>query len=139
MSKIKSSPFTRRRVTAALLILLALCALGAGGYVTWLRTPPTMPDSLDEAMVVLNSPRFKRLGEGQQQRYYDRIFEVTESMDPDARREAMRGLMRDDQNREAARSLFEQQMLSRAKTYAMADETERVRILDQVIAMQQSF
>ncbi|MEM6854571.1 MAG: hypothetical protein AAF593_09200 [Planctomycetota bacterium] len=96
----------RSGVIAGGVLLVAI----AGGA-SWYFTPPAMPETIDEARAVIESPRFERLSKEAKQPYYDVIREQYGSLDPEERRrlraedEELSEAMRD------ARTVMMRQML----------------------------
>ena len=81
----------RRRRTLKALSAAVICAgvVAAGIGLNWYFTPPAMPESLDEARELVDSPRFTRLSDDQKRPYYDVIREQYGSLDRDERRRMM--------------------------------------------------
>ena len=122
----------------SVLCVVAVMVLSGGIYLTWLLTPPPMPESMDDVKALLTSARFQRLPDDRKLAYVSRINEMMEGMD-DQRRGALWGEMRDDPAlREAAREVRWQFMIARARDFAMADEATRNAMLDRLIAMMEA-
>lgn len=125
----------KKWIFPSVLMVLAATVLAAGGYWVWLRTPPAMPQNMDQALALVQSPRFTRLSESRKDAYYEKIRELGEAMSPEDRR-AMWDKVRDnDQLRDAAREVHTEAMMDRAKDFALADAATKTRILDQFIGM----
>lgn len=73
-----------RRRTGWLVVALTLVA--AAGGASWYFTPPAMPETIDDARALVNSPRFERLSKEDKLPYYDVIREQYGSLDRDERR-----------------------------------------------------
>ncbi len=120
------------------LVLLAIASLAGGAWMVYQRTPPPMPNSVDEAMQIYKSDRFKRLPESRQSAYYARGRELFEELDQTERRR-LREQYRDDPDaRRVVRQAMMNFMFDRAKEFAAAEPDQRAVILDGVIAMQES-
>jgi len=69
------------------LFVAGLVLLAVAGAALWYFTPPAMPESIEEARAMVNSPRFDRLSQKAKQPYYDVIREQYGSLDRDERRQ----------------------------------------------------
>lgn len=124
----------RKRLMAGGLSVVAAGVLVGGVYVWWANTPPGLPGSLDEATAVYASVRYANLPEGRKADYAQRtqtlLSEATEEQRT-AFFDTMRG------NEAARRSAWDARraaMVQRARAYALADEAERQRLLDEMAA-----
>lgn len=68
------------------LIAGGVILLAVAGGASWYFTPPAMPETIDEARAMVNSPRFERLSKEAKQPYYDVIREQYGSLDRETRR-----------------------------------------------------
>lgn len=101
---------------------IAVMVLAAGGYLAWYLTAPALPTTLDEAITLANSPRYKRLSDEQKQPYLDVIREQFGSLD----REQRRAMIGDDEDaRDMARDAMRAMMMQMMKTYGAASYEER--------------
>ncbi|MBB6428322.1 DUF3106 domain-containing protein [Algisphaera agarilytica] len=57
------------------------------GGASWYLTPPAMPETIEEAQALVQSPRFDRLSKEAKQPYYDVIREQYGSLDPETRKQ----------------------------------------------------
>lgn len=69
------------------LVLGSVVVLAVAGGASWYFTPPAMPETIDEARAMVNSPRFERLSKEAKQPYYDVIREQYGSLDRETRRQ----------------------------------------------------
>ncbi len=77
----------RRLLKRGGLLAAGLVVVAVAGGAAWYFTPPAIPDSIDEARALVNSPRFERLSKDAKQPYYDVIREQYGSLDRDERRQ----------------------------------------------------
>ena len=117
---------SRKRVLVGSLVTLAIAVLAGGAFLSWHLTPPAMPETPEEAALVMKSARFARLSKDQKQPYYDRIREQW-GMDRDLRR-AWRS---DEALHDAARDMFRQMMGERLDKFMLADAQEREAMAEQ--------
>ena len=101
---------------------IAVMVLATGGFLAWYLTAPPMPATLDEAIALANSPRYKRLSDEQKQPYLDVIREQFGSLD----REQRRAMIGDDEDaRDMARDAMRAMMMQMMKNYGAASYEER--------------
>lgn len=124
----------RRAMVGLTLTLVAAGAVGAGAYVTWLRTPPAMPDTVQEAMAVFASPRYTRLPEERRTAYIEHVRRLVERLPEGERRSMWRRLHDEPTTRDAADRAMQDMMVAQARAFATADETARVAMLDAFLA-----
>lgn len=96
----------RRLAVGALAVVLALSAVGAGGYFLWQNRPVRLPRSAAEAVAVINSGRVERLNEDRQRQYFDEAARLMR----DVPEEDRRAMFRDEESREAMREVMMEQM-----------------------------
>lgn len=126
----------RRVVGVSVLAVLAACVLAGGSYYVWLTTPPPLPRTAVEAGKLLTSPRYQRLPEHRRLEYMPRIVELYDHASPEEQKQ-LRALRHDTANREAVKQAVRDRIVMEMAKYAKADDFERRRMVDQVIAMQE--
>jgi hypothetical protein len=129
----------KRWLGAGLLAMVAVAALAGGGYYVWLTTPPPMPATLEEAVDLLQSPRYLRLPENRRFDYMKeaaRLFDEAPSKD---KREVMKLVRNNAQAREAFGKAMQDRFLMEVNNYVHADAFGRQVMVDRVIAMQRMF
>lgn len=115
------------------LAVLGCASLCYGGYRWWLTTPPPMPQTMEQAVAVFQDPRFANLSKQRQADYRRQSRQLYEELDTEAKKQ-WRDVIRDDpEAREAVRDAMREQMLDKAREFAVADEAERTKVLDQTI------
>lgn len=120
-----------------ILCTIAIATLIGGGYWWWLTTPPAMPETVDEAIDLVQSPRYKRLPETRRAAYMEHATQIFQEADDESKKR-IRDQVRDSPElQEAVRDAMVDRLLGMARDYAKADEFNRVTILDRVIAMQE--
>jgi hypothetical protein len=128
----------KRTILAGVLAIAAAAVLATGLYITWIRTPPPMPQSIEDAIALMDSPRYQRLNEQQRRPYTDQMFKLGQSLTPE-QRAALRDRMKDNpaftRNR---REMGAEWMLNQARDFAKADDFKRRQVLNQIIAMQEA-
>lgn len=125
-----------KHIKLVILPVLALMAIVIGGYQAWLRTPPAMPETVDDVESLLNSPRYVRLSNADKRPYQERMNEMWGGLskedrkwlgeqledNPDARQEAMEQGIRTFyttmiiQQDEAARNAFLDMMIDQMES-----------------------
>lgn len=83
--------------------VLALGALGFGGFSWWANPPVEMPTSADQAIAMINSGRVDNLDEARRRQY----MTETRRLLADMPREEARELFRDEKTREAMMEVWE--------------------------------
>lgn len=124
--------------TIKLIVLstLAVAALSLGCYQAWLRTPPAMPQTVDDVESLLNSARYTRLSNAEKRPYQERMNEMWGSLSKDDRK--LLGERLED-NPEARQEAFEQGMRTMYKTMIInQDEAQRNVMLDMIINQMES-
>lgn len=76
----------KRLIRRGGLIAGGVILLAVAGGASWYFTPPAMPETIEEAQAMVNSPRFERLSKDAKQPYYDVIREQYGSLDRETRR-----------------------------------------------------
>ncbi|MEM9418011.1 MAG: hypothetical protein AAGA25_03010 [Planctomycetota bacterium] len=69
------------------LVIGGVVVIAVAGAASWYFTPPAMPQSIEDAQALVQSPRFERLSKEAKQPYYDVIREQYGSLDPETRRQ----------------------------------------------------
>jgi len=126
-----------RKIAVGLLATLALAAVAFGGYYTWLITPPSIPETPEQALSTIASPRYDRLPDYRKQDYLDRTAELMQSMPEEQRRDLFRQMRTDESVRDALREVRQDQAIKRIREWAKADPTERRRLIDETIKEQE--
>lgn len=123
----------KKWIGVSALVVLAVTAVAVGGYFTWLHTSPPLPATVDDAMALVKSPRFRRLSEAEREPYVVRMRELADAMTPDQREKGM-DLMRDDPElRKEVQKVRSQAMGLRFQEFARADPDQRRAMLDEDI------
>lgn len=143
MAKAQADRPTKRpalRWTAAgVLACAAAASLGYAGYWWWLNTPPGQPETLDEAHAMLTSARYANLPDSRKADYSAHLRTLMTSAS-DAERDAFVSAMRDNEEaRRAMRDTMRQEMVTRARTWAVASDAEKEVMFDTFIAEMQRF
>jgi hypothetical protein len=126
----------KRWLGAATLALVSLTVMAGGGYYVWLTTPPAMPTTLEEAVDLLQSPRYLRLPENRRFDYMkeaSRLFDEASSQD---KREVMKLVRANSQARDAFGKAMQDRFLMEVNNYVHADTMGRQVMVDRMIAMQ---
>ena len=123
----------RKWVVTSLLAVVAAAAVTYGVYYVWLTTPPAMPETLEQAVEVVNSPRFAQLSPQRKEAYQTRMMELFREAD-DTEREAVRDRVRDEPElRRGMRDTMREVMFNRVQAFATASPSERKKMLDEDI------
>jgi hypothetical protein len=130
-------PSRRRMFQAGVLALAGIASLWWGGYQWWLRTPPPMPDTVEQAIETFKSERFRRLPETRQEAYYERSRQLFERLDGDRRRELRVRYENDSAAREAVSSAMLTMVTQQARKFITMEPNQRQVVLDGFIAMQE--
>lgn len=118
-----------KSIKVAALTAVSVVVLTAGGALAWYFTPPALPTTLEEAIAVANSPRYKRLSKDQKEPYLDVIRERFGSLD----REERRKMLGDDEAaRNMARDAMRGMWMGRMKAFGAATFEERREMLAQM-------
>ena len=125
---------TKKVIGTSLLSVVAAAVLVTGLYIAWLRIPPAMPNNLDEAAAVLGSARFQRLTADRKLAYAERMRELAMQAD-EAQRQAFWEKARDDKElQQQVGDLMREQLVQRARLYALASESERDQMIFEMMA-----
>jgi hypothetical protein len=120
-----------------LVIVLCSVSIGsvAGGiYYWWLHTPPPMPKTIDDALAVVQSPRYKHLDESRRQAYLEKARAIFDALPPQDRLQVIDRVQADPTLERAVRQAREDWMVTQFRQYLAADKAKRQQILDQMIA-----
>jgi len=126
-------PPIRRRRTWIIVIPLAVASVAGGTYLTWLWTPPPLPETVEDAIAVVASKRYQRLPEYRQREYLSHLKNLMEAMDPTARSAALDKTRDDPVVRKAMGSMRRHEMMERVTAYAHATPEARIVLLDTMI------
>jgi hypothetical protein len=128
---------TKRWLRVGVLGVVAAAVLSGGIYLTWLWTAPPIPQTMDDAIALLASPRYQRLTEQQRRPYIDQMQKLGRELSAEEKR-ALRDRMKDDETlRRSGREIGTEWMLERAREFAKADDFQRKQMLDRIIGMQE--
>ncbi|MEM6458953.1 MAG: hypothetical protein AAF710_06135 [Planctomycetota bacterium] len=116
----------RRRLKAGGAAVLCVVVLAGASGAAWYFSPPALPETIDEARALVDSPRFQRLSTDDKRVYYDVIREQYGSLDRDERRALRR---EDEQLSQAMREAWMVQMRERMVTYAEASPDDREELM----------
>lgn len=109
------------------LVVVAAIVLSLGlGYTYWPTGQPTMPETMEDVPVLLQSRAYANLTPAQRRPYVQRVSELMRSSDREQRRAVMEN---SEQSRDAMRDLRRQMMLDRAKQFALADAATRQQMI----------
>ena len=123
----------KKKLLVGILALIAIAVLAGGIYMTWLLSPPPPPQTMAESVVLLKSPRFKRLSGERKTEYMQHISELRKQMDP-AQRQVFREQHRDDHEYfQARREVWTEMIHQHVRKFAQADPAQRTVILDGIL------
>ena len=123
----------KKKLLVGILALIAIAVLTGGIYMTWLLSPPPPPQTMAESVVLLKSPRFKRLPGERKTEYMQHISELRKQMDP-AQRQVFREQHRDDHEYfQARREVWTEMIHQHVRKFAQADPAQRTVILDGIL------
>ena len=129
---------TKKKIMMSGLVLISFTAAAMGSYYAWLLTPPPMPQSPQQALQVIGSPRYARMPEYRQRSYLERTQQLLESVSDDERRQLFQAARSDESTRRSLRQVRRQQFVQRAITFAKADPPQRTQMLDEMIDRMES-
>jgi len=125
-----------KKIKLVLLPMLAIAALAIGGYQAWLRTPPAMPETVDDVEALLDSDRYARLSNIEKRPYQERMNEMWGKLSKEDRKRLGEAL---EDNPDARQDAFEQGMRTMYKTMIIEqDEAARNAMLDMMIDRMES-
>ncbi|MEM1211808.1 MAG: hypothetical protein AAGI68_05850 [Planctomycetota bacterium] len=131
------TPLIRKRMLAGTLIALAITSLAGAGYYFWYVSPPAMPDTIEEARVVMTSARYDRLPDERKRAYQERFVQLVREL-PEEQRQAVREQMREDPAfRDAAGEARRAEMIARIREWWEAPADQRDAIMDRHLAEQE--
>lgn len=131
------NPLIRKRILAGTLITLAAASLAGAGYYFWYVSPPEMPDTIEEARVVLTSDRYTRLPEERKRAYQERFVQLVRELPEEQRRAVREQMQADPVFRNAAGEARRAEMIARIREWWEAPEDQRDAIMDRQIAEQE--
>lgn len=118
------------------LLVLAIAALAFGGYQAWLRTPPAMPETVDDVESLLNSGRYARLSDVEKRPYLERMNEMWGGLEREDRKRLGEQLK---DNPDARQEAMEQGLRTMYKTMMVQqDVAARNAMLDMIIDQMES-
>lgn len=123
----------KKWISISVLVVLAITAVSAGGYYTWLHTSPPMPATTEDAMALVKSARFQRLSEAEREPYVERMRELAENMTPEQREKGWEMMRADPELRKEVQKVQSQAMGIRFREFAKADPQRRLAMLDEDI------
>ncbi|QDU34049.1 hypothetical protein KS4_21110 [Poriferisphaera corsica] len=133
----------KKKIMTGLLVVIAVGALGAGSYMTWLMTPPGLPSTPAEAIAMMKSARYQRLSPQRKEQYQMRMRELMEGMEQEQRGDFIRANMGDREVRREVFGSMRAMMEKRTKEFAAASPEDRLAILDadidRIVAMRDQF
>lgn len=109
----------RKIAVGAAATLLAIGALGAGGYFAWQNRPVSLPKTAAEAVSVINSGRVDRLNADRKRQYYAEASRLMQDVPQEERRE----MFRDEESRDAMRQVMMEQMDNSMREIARGNVT----------------
>lgn len=117
--------------------LLAVVALGLGGYFAWVMTPPAMPQTVDDVESLFASRRYQRLSKAEQVPYLEHVNEMWSEMKDEADRRRLRAFFKD--NPDTRQDAVEQGIRTMYRTMVLdQDEAGRNMMLDVIINKRES-
>lgn len=125
---------TKKIIGTSALAVVAAAVLTTGIYMVWLRIPPAMPENLDDAALVLSSSRFQRLPADRKLAYAERMRELAMDADEAERRAFWDQARGNEELRQEMRDIMREQLIQRARQYALATEAERDQMIFQMMA-----
>lgn len=141
VEEVKPTP-VGKKVLAVVLAVLAVAALGWGGYKAWLSfSVPAMPQTVEDVEQLLDDPRYQNMSAQDRRPYVEHVNEMLGALSSDDRRrlrESFRG--RDDETARQAQMDMGVQMLRTFHGTIAAAETpqQQDQVLDGMIAMMDS-
>ncbi|MCC7144887.1 MAG: hypothetical protein IT443_00425 [Phycisphaeraceae bacterium] len=115
------------------LCLAAVVTLSVGAYMTWLLTPPALPNSLEDAVALAGSARYQRLDPNTRARYMERMQQMFANSSREDRQAMWQKMRDDEQARQAMRQLQEDMMQQRMQEFFTATPEERNAMLDKIL------
>jgi hypothetical protein len=109
--------------------------IGVGVYLTWLRTPPPMPQTLDEAAAVFASPRYRRLPDTRRAAYVIHVRQLVDALPAAERSRVWEQWGSEPGLRDATRRARQDMMVVQARQFAAADAKTRTAMVDAFLAM----
>lgn len=117
--------------------VLAVVALGLGGYQAWRMTPPAMPETVDDVETLFASSRYQRLSKAEQRPYLEHVNEMWNKLEGKEDRRRLRAFFND--NPDERQDAMEQGMRTMYRTMVLdQDEAGRNMMLDMIINQMES-
>jgi len=110
----------RRLVVAIGASVIALAVLIGGVMVARAGTPPKLPTTIDQAVNVMNSSKYRNLDGDRKQQYAEAATRLMRDLSEEERHE----LFQDDDARQAIRAAFRQQMDDMARRVARGESLQ---------------
>ena len=129
-----SSKLSMKKKLVVLMPVLAVAALGFGGYQAWLQLPPAMPESADEIERLLSDERFQSMSNAEKRPYHEHINEMWGSLSKEDQRRLSRFFRRSPDTQQEAMLGF----VRNFHTVLSQDEDARNAMLDMVINRMES-
>jgi hypothetical protein len=126
-----------KKLWVAVLVLVGAGTLSGGVYYTWLITPPGPPKTAQEAMKTIGSARFDRMPDYRKQEYMEQAGKLFREMPDDQRRKLWHDGEGNPQVHKAMETMRENFMDQRLNEFAKATPEDRIKMLDQMIDMQE--
>lgn len=125
-----------KTIKLVVLPLLAIMAIALGGYQAWLRTPPAMPETVDDVERLFDSARYARLSNSDKRPYQEHMNEMWGSLSKEDRKRLGETLI---DNPDARQEAMEQGIRTFYKTMIyQQDEFARNAFLDMMIDRMES-
>lgn len=115
------------------LLPIAIASIFIGSYCTWLWTPPSLPENIDDALALVQSSRYQRLPDYRKREYLSHTRDLLQSISDADRASVVAATQNNPILREAFRDLRRTTMMARVHAYARLDPGQRVAILDAMI------
>ena len=125
---------TKKKLVVVLLPVLAVAALGFGGYQAWLQLPPAMPESADDIERLLSDERFLSMSNAEKRAYHEHINEMWGSLSKEDQRRLGKFFSRNPETQQEAMLGF----VRTFETVLTQDEETRNATIDLVINFMES-
>ena len=110
----------KKTVVAAASVCVAALALGYGVWMTIAQRPPRLPTSAEEALKVMDSAKYDRLGEERKRQYASETRRLLQGLTAEERRALLQG----EDNEDLRSTLRDQFVDDLARRVARGDEPE---------------
>lgn len=126
----------QKKAMSLLLPIAAVVVLSMGVYQAWLRTPPALPQTVEDVEALFNSPRYARLSDKEKRPYQERMNEMWGSLSKEDRKRLGESLQ---DNPDARQEALEQGIRTFYKTMIyQQDKAARNAFLDMMIDQMES-